>query len=147
MSCSRSSGQISEEKSRSQHFLGTVPWHILFSEERGACRTNGSETRRSLSVLLPAMLCLSVCLSPQLSQPANSSCSQPWETHIRPGLLTVLLHSCWDSSQQHGCLIPSRGFLKAQCRKERGESRSEVSQYGRQHGQSLSTYFISMALD
>lgn len=88
---------------------------VLSPRREGACRTECSAS---------CCVVLSVCQSPQLSHSANSSCSQRWKTCIRTGLVIVLLHcraaaAAVGLCQQHSCLIPSRGFLRAQCGKER----------------------------
>lgn len=105
----RSSRQISEEKSRSQHFLGTVPWHSIVRRERTAWWIRIS---RPLSAL-PLLCCLSVT--------PNSFILQTHLVHspIGMGMIIALFHSCWPlgvcvyrNSGQHSCLIPIGGFIR-----------------------------------
>lgn len=102
---SRSPGQISEGKSRSQHPLGTISWHSFITDPPCSPQDQDQETTE--------------CLSSQLIHSANSSCSQPHQD--QDGIGNSVPRSCLRGQRPAAQWIHSHGgFRKALCEVKRG---------------------------
>lgn len=101
------------------HNISLALFHGTFLSPRG----EGGLQDGVLCFLLCCAVCLSVCHpNSVILQTHLVHHGWRWETCIRTGLVIALLHcsaAAVGLHQQHGCLIPSRGFLRAQCGKER----------------------------